>query len=105
MKKLASKWLEMRSQIHRFLKKNPGEAPRIIPPPLIRGGFYPLSYSPPSRLSPLGARLRLSVPPTAATSLGPALKKVASFIFFKCQNQNISIFMLKMNKKKCLIVF
>ena len=27
-------------------------------------------------------------------------KKVASFIFFRCQNQNISIFMLKMNKEK-----
>ena len=27
MEKWASKWLEMRSQIHRFKKKNAGEAP------------------------------------------------------------------------------
>ena len=32
-------------------------------------------------------------------------KKVASFIFFKCQNQNISIFMLKMNKKGASLCF
>ena len=30
-------------------------------------------------------------------------KKVASFILFRCHNQNISIFMLKMNKKGCRI--
>ena len=48
--------------------------------PLMRGEFKtPLILSPPplaakpSRLSPLGSRLRLSVPP-ATTSLGPALK-------------------------------
>ena len=63
MKKWASKWLEMRSQIHRFYKifRGPGEAPA----PLIKGGFIPLSYSPPtpSRLSLLGSRLRLPVTP------------------------------------------
>ena len=32
-------------------------------------------------------------------------KKVASSIFFRCQNQNIGIFMLKMNKKRCPIMF
>ena len=32
-------------------------------------------------------------------------KKVASFIFFKCQNQNIGIFMLKMNKKGASLCF
>ena len=45
MEKRASKWLEMHSQRHRFLKKNPGGAPPNSPP--MSGGFHPLSYSPP----------------------------------------------------------
>ena len=32
-------------------------------------------------------------------------KKVASFILFICQNQNINIFILKMNKKGASLVF
>ena len=45
-----------------ILKKIQGENPG---PHLMKGGggLTPLSYSPPSRLSPLGSRLRLSVHP------------------------------------------
>ena len=32
-------------------------------------------------------------------------KKAASFILFICQNQNINIFILKMNKKGASLVF
>ena len=64
MGKWASKWLEMRSQIHRFYKIMRGG-----------GGFNPLSYSPP----PLPRGFCRSVQdfsfqcPPATTSLGPAL--------------------------------
>ena len=71
MEKWASKWLEMRSQIHRFYKKFPGEAPV---PPNERG------VQPPSHTLPLPPRgFRRSVQdfgfqcPPATASLGPAL--------------------------------
>ena len=72
MEKWASKWLEMRSQIHRF--KRGGEPPRN--PPNERRFKPPLILSPP--LAAFAARYKpsaFSVPP-ATTSLGPALEKL-----------------------------
>ena len=68
MEKWASKWLEMRSRIHRFEIIFGGGPPD---PPNERG-FIPHSYYP---LAAFAARFKTSAfsAPPATTSLGPAL--------------------------------
>ena len=72
MEKWASKWLEMRSQIHRFYKIFRGRPPG---PPNERGGQPPSHTHPPPPVAAFAARFKTSAfsdpPPT--TSLGPAL--------------------------------
>ena len=79
MEKWASKWLEMRSQIHRFYKIFRGRRPG---PPNERG-VQPSSHTLPP---PRGFRRSVQdfgfqcppppPPPPTTTSLGPALQKV-----------------------------
>ena len=71
MVKWASKWIEMRSQINRFLKFS-GEASGQ--PPNERGDLT--SSHTPLALAAFAARFKtsaFSAPPPATTSLGPAL--------------------------------
>ena len=80
MEKWASKWLEMCSQIHRFYKIFRGRPPA----PLMRGGLTPPLVKPPlilspspSRLSPLGSRLRLPVSPgNTISGSGPDMRVI-----------------------------
>ena len=73
MEKWASKWLEMRSQIHRFKKKSGGGPPA----PTNGRGVQPPSHTLPTRGFRRSVQnISFQCPPPATTSLGPALRAV-----------------------------